>query len=137
MGIKITNTSNTDVQKTTESNLTDQEENYVNVDESQSNKEECTEVNYQIIHPEDLNLKRPVNSTHLPKGRPKKKQSNHNTPEVASTKTKSIKCMKSIRTRSGRITKPPKHFEKVSTSCILITNFITLIVMYVLGFQKD
>ncbi|KRT78585.1 hypothetical protein AMK59_8117, partial [Oryctes borbonicus] len=68
---------------------------------------------YKVVKPEDLNLK-PIVKTHLTRGRPKKRLKQNNSSE---TKTvveveETSKVVKQARTRSGRITKPPKHIEK-------------------------
>ncbi|XP_022908010.1 uncharacterized protein [Onthophagus taurus] len=66
-----------------------------------------TNIVYKVIKPEDLDLK-PASIKYLPRGRPRKKVCLEKTtiiePEVK-------KVMKQARTRSGRITKPPKHIE--------------------------
>lgn len=64
---------------------------------------------YRIVYPEELNLK-PLFAKHEKRGRPKKR------PVVAKDKDpvveKKEKPIKNARTRSGRITRPPKYIEQ-------------------------
>ncbi|KAK9721430.1 hypothetical protein QE152_g21539 [Popillia japonica] len=80
------------------------------------NEDKVSHFVYKIIKPEDLNLK-PNVKTHLTRGRPRKRvkqkrkvvaTDENNSDEIDEPK----KIIKQARTRSGRITKPPKHIEK-------------------------
>ncbi|XP_017785805.1 PREDICTED: uncharacterized protein LOC108568953 isoform X2 [Nicrophorus vespilloides] len=70
-----------------------------------------TRYNCKIIQPEDLNLKPNIAVpplVSLPRGRPRKKVEENVEPKPLTVP----KIVKTTRTRSGRITRPPMHMEK-------------------------